>query len=111
MEKKLQQMIAVIENLYIENYNNIKIWTPRGVIYLCQGAIYMYMTISFKHICSSVIACLIKAKFLAEPPCRGRVKVCINCLGHITKMAVTPIYGKHHLNLIFQNQKLDYFES
>ena len=35
----------------------------------------------------------IKAKFHVEPPLEGGTKVYINGLGHMTKMAVMPIYG------------------
>ena len=35
------------------------------------------------------------------------MKVCSNGLGHMTKMAATPIYGKNLLNLLLQNQKAD----
>ena len=31
--------------------------------------------------------------------------MCINCLGHMTKMAAMPIYGKNLKNLLLQNQK------
>ena len=47
----------------------------------------------------------IKAKFYVEPPWEGGTKVCINGLGHMTKMAATPIYGKNLKNLLLQNQK------
>ena len=30
-----------------------------------------------------------------EPPREGGIKVCINCPGHMTKMAATTIYGKN----------------
>ena len=40
----------------------------------------------------------IKAKFYAEPPWEGGKKVYINCPGHMTKMAATPIYGKNLQN-------------
>ena len=36
----------------------------------------------------------IKAKFYVDPPWEGGTKVCINGLGHMTKMATMPIYGK-----------------
>ena len=36
-----------------------------------------------------------KAKFHVELPWEGGTKVCINGLGHINKMAATPIYGKN----------------
>ena len=40
-----------------------------------------------------------------EPPSEGRKKVYINGLGHITKMAAMPMYGKSLKNLLVQNQK------
>ena len=47
----------------------------------------------------------IKAKFHVEPPWEGGMKVCINGLGHMTKMAAMPIYGKNLQKLLLQNQK------
>ena len=38
----------------------------------------------------------IKAKFIVEPPWVGGTKVCSRHLGHMTKMAVMPIYGKKY---------------
>ena len=43
----------------------------------------------------SKTACPIKAKFYVEPPWVGGTKVCSPNLGHMTKMAATPIYGKN----------------
>ena len=37
----------------------------------------------------------IKFKFHMEPPWDGRMKVCSNGPGHMTKMATVPIYGKN----------------
>ena len=37
----------------------------------------------------------IEAKFHVEPPWDGGMKVNINGLCHITKMATVPIYGKN----------------
>ena len=44
---------------------------------------------------SSETALPIKAKFYVEPPWEGGTKVYINGLGHMTKMAAMPIYGKN----------------
>ena len=49
---------------------------------------------TFSNIFSSETAWPIKAKFYVEPPWEGGTKVCINGPGHMTKMAVMPIYGK-----------------
>ena len=43
----------------------------------------------------------IKAKFYVEPPWVGGTKVCSRHLGHITKMAATPIYGKNPSKIFF----------
>ena len=37
----------------------------------------------------------VKAKFHVEPPWEGEAKIYSNGLGHITKMATIPIYGKN----------------
>ena len=37
----------------------------------------------------------IKAKFHIEPQWVGGTKVCLPHLGHMTKMAAMPIYGKN----------------
>ena len=49
----------------------------------------------FSKIFFSETAWPIKAKFYVEPPWEGGTKVCINGLGHMTKMAAMPIYGKN----------------
>ena len=64
----------------------------------CPGAIYMYITIIFKHFSQTtwpITTWPIKAKFHVEQPLEGGMRVCINGLDHITKMATTPIYGKN----------------
>ena len=43
----------------------------------------------------------IKAKFYVEPPWEGGTKVCSRHLGHMTKMAATPIYGKNPSKIFF----------
>ena len=50
---------------------------------------------TFSNVFSSETAWPIKAKFYVEPPWEGGTKVCINGLGHMTKMAAMPIYGKN----------------
>ena len=69
------------------------IW-PQGVVCPCLGAIYMYMTTIFKHLLhwnrlanQSQILC-------GASLGRGN-EIYVNGLGHMTKMAVTPIYGKN----------------
>ena len=47
------------------------------------------------NIFSSETALPIRAKFYMEPPWEGGTKVYINGLGHMTKMAAMPIYGKN----------------
>ena len=43
----------------------------------------------------------IKAKFYVEPPWVGRAIFCSLHLGHMTKMATTPINGKHPSKIFF----------
>ena len=43
----------------------------------------------------------IKAKFYVEPPWVGGTKVCSRHLGHMTKMATTPINGKNPSQIFF----------
>ena len=38
----------------------------------------------------------IKAKYYVEPPWVGETIFCSRHLGHMTKMAATPLYGKNH---------------
>ena len=44
---------------------------------------------------------LIKAKFYVEPPWVGGTIFCSRHLGHMTKMAATPIYGKNPSKIFF----------
>ena len=43
----------------------------------------------------------IKAKFYVEPPWEGGMIFCSRHLGHVTKMAATPIYGKNPSKIFF----------
>ena len=43
----------------------------------------------------------IELKFHMETPYDAGTKVCSNGLGHMTKMAATPIYGKTPLKILF----------
>ena len=43
----------------------------------------------------------IKAKFYVEPPWVGGTIFCLSHLGHMTKMAATPIYGKNPSKIFF----------
>ena len=74
-------------------------WGGGGGVCPCLGALYMYMTIIFKHFFTET-AWPIKAKFLEEHPWEGETKVCINSLDHMTKLASMPIYGKKPLKVI-----------
>ena len=49
----------------------------------------------FSKIFFSKTAGQIKTKFHMEPQWDGGTKVCSRGLDHVTKMAATPIYGKH----------------
>ena len=63
---------------------------------------------TFSNIFSSETTGPAEAKFCMEPPWDGGTKVCSNGLGHMTKMAAMPIYGK---NLLLWNRKADDLET
>ena len=56
---------------------------------------------TISNIIFSETACPIKAKFYVEPPWVGGTKVCSRHLGHMTKMAATPINGKNPSKIFF----------
>ena len=47
----------------------------------------------------------IEAKFHVEHPWVGGMKACMGGLGHMTKMAATPICGKNTLKIFFSGTK------
>ena len=51
----------------------------------------------------------IEAKFYVEPPWEGGTKVCSRPLGHMNKMAATPIYGKNPSKIFFSRTGLPIF--
>ena len=53
------------------------------------------MLSAFSNIFSSETTEPIEAKFHVEPPWDRQTKVCSNGLGHMTKIAAMPIYGKN----------------
>ena len=63
------------------------------IVYPCSGGRPSVATIS--KIFFSETARPIKLKFYVEPSWLGGMKVCSQDLGHMTKMAAMPIYGKN----------------
>ena len=59
----------------------------------------------FSKIFFSKAAGPVEAKFHVEPPWVGGTKVCSGHLGHMTKMAATPIYGKNPSKILFSGTK------
>ena len=59
----------------------------------------------FSKIFFSKTAWRFKTKFHMEPQWDGGTKVCSRVLGHMTKMAVTPIYGNHPSKIFFSITK------
>ena len=53
---------------------------------------------TFSNFFSWEIAMMIEAKFHVDPPWDGGTKVFSNGLGHMTKIATMPIYGKNMKN-------------
>ena len=76
------------------------------IVYTCSGVRRRCCRCPpFSNVFSSETARPIKAKFYVELPWEGGTKVYINGLGHMTKMAAMPIYGKNLKNFLLQNQK------
>ena len=67
--------------------------------YPCSGVRPSYIRCTSSSTISNIFfsetACPIKTKFYVEPPLVGGAKVCLRHLGHMTKMAAMPIYGKN----------------
>ena len=78
--------------------------------YSSSGVVVRPSSLTISNIFFSKTACLIKAKFYVEPPWVGGTKVCSRHLGHMTKMATMPIYGKTPPNLL-QNGQADFHET
>ena len=53
----------------------------------------------------------IKVKFYVKPPWVGGTKVCSQHLGHMTNMAITPIYDKPFQNFLLRNRWTDFYET
>ena len=51
----------------------------------------------------------IKAKFYVEPPSVGGTIFCLRHLGHMSKMAATPIYGKNPSKIFFSRTGRPFF--
>ena len=111
------QICQQIQEIY-QNYQNVKLYTWLQLVILLAhlsrrltGELLGYpwirrpsairRTSTISNIFSSETAWPIKAKFYVEPPWEGGTKVYINCPGHMTKMAATPIYGKIPSKIFF----------
>ena len=68
----------------------------------CQGhsltLVQGHSDTTFSNFFSCEIATPIEAKFHVEPQRDRGTEVCSNGLGHMTKMATMPIYGKNMKN-------------
>ena len=75
------------------------------IVYTCSGVHPSVRrrraSSTISNIFFSETACPIKAKFYVEPPWVGGTKFCMRHLGHMTKMATTPIYGKKPSKILF----------
>ena len=70
---------------------------------------YVVRRPQYSNIFFSETAWLIKAKFNVEPPWVGGTKFCLRHLGHMTKMAATPIYGKNPSKIFFSRTRRPIF--
>ena len=82
-----------------------------GLAHLSQRLIgellvYPWSSVCRRPQCSNIFfsdtAWPIKAKFYVEPPWVGETKFCSGHVGHMTKMAAMPIYGKNASKIFFR---------
>ena len=71
------------------------------IVYSCYSCSGVHPSSTISNIFFSETACPIKAKFYVEPPWVEGTKVCSQHLGHMTKMAATPINGKNPSKIFF----------
>ena len=78
------------------------------IVYSCSGVRPSVVRRRRRRTSSSTISNIfsetagpIKAKFYVEPPWVGGTIFCSLHLGHMTKMAATPIYGKNPSKIFF----------
>ena len=75
------------------------------IVYSCSGVrpsvVRRRTSSTISNIFFSETAGPIKAKFYLEPPWVGGTIFCSRHLGHMTKMAATPIYGKNPSKIFF----------
>ena len=95
---------------FLIGYHSFLAYLSRRLI--CELIVYPRTSSVRRSQCSNIFfsetAWPIKAKFYVEPPWVGGTKLCSRHLGHMTKMAATPIYGKKPFkNLLLQNRQTD----
>ena len=71
------------------------------IVYPWSGVRRPSVRSQWSNIFFSETAWPIKAKFYVEPPWVGGTIFCSRHLGHMTKMAATPIYGKNPSKIFF----------
>ena len=82
-------------NLVIGNHEN-GLLSHQLIVYPCSGICHGRCRCpQCSNIFSSETAWPIKAKFHVDPPSKGGTKAYINGPGHMTEMALMPIYGKN----------------
>ena len=82
-------------------FSNVFDWIISYGILMVRRPSGVRPSLTISNIFFSKTACPIKAKFYVEPPWVGGTKVCSRHLGHMTKMAATPIYGKNPSKIFF----------
>ena len=65
---------------------------------------------TFSNFCSLETAKPIEARFHVNPPWGGGIKIYPNGPGHMTNMAIMPVYVKNLKNLLLRNRKADDLE-
>ena len=96
-DKKPLQYIANFNGCKNNNFqlNFLYLSSLELIVYTWSGVRPSSVVVHNAQTSSSETPLPIKAKFYVDPPWVGGTKFCSRYLGHLTKMAATPIHGKN----------------
>ena len=117
MRSKQLNKVTICQNCYLKTFGLPPLYTQNtrsiSLAHLSQRLIGELIVYPWSGVRPSVVrsqcsniffsetAGPIKAKFYVEPPWVGGTIFCSRHLGHMTKMAATPIYGKNPPKIFF----------
>ena len=82
-----------------------KFQRSRLIFYLSAKVAHILVPSIYKNIVFSQTVCPIELKFYVKTPYDKSAKLYTKYVGHMTKMATTPIYGKNLLKIFFSRTR------